>query len=126
MKVKNTMASQKKSLEKTRGRLQEVFGGDYSNFTCYASTPEHLSITGNDSRVLGYRVRFDANILGEWATSSAQLPPLPMTSSKRGEFEERHYVVCTDYTNNSVPFVSLEYKRDDKKRWSCQCLDGPK
>ncbi len=52
VKVKDTMVSLQKSLEKTRGRLEEVFRGDYSNFTRYVSMPEHSCILGNDGKVL--------------------------------------------------------------------------
>ncbi len=63
IKAKNTMASLKKSQEKTRERLEEVFGGDYSNFTLYAPTPEHLCTLGNDGKVFGHRVRSNVNFL---------------------------------------------------------------
>jgi hypothetical protein len=52
VKVKHTMASLKMSLKKTSRKLEKVFGGNYSNFTWYASTPEHLCILGKDSKVL--------------------------------------------------------------------------
>ncbi len=52
VKVKLTMASLKMSLEKTRRKLEKVFGGNYSNFTWYASTPEHLCTLGKDRKVL--------------------------------------------------------------------------
>jgi hypothetical protein len=115
VKVKNTMASLKKSLVGTRGKLEKVFGGDYSKFTKYASTLKHLCILGSDGKVLGYMVRYNASFLSELAASSAQLPPIPLSKTSRGEFEEKHYVVWADYAVKLVPFISLEFKRDEKK-----------
>jgi hypothetical protein len=88
VKLKNTMASLKKSLVGARGKPEEILGEDFSEFTRFACMPEHLCILGNDSKVLGYRVGYGHRFLGELAISSAQLPPLPLTSTKRGDFEE--------------------------------------
>jgi hypothetical protein len=79
----------------------------------------------NDGKVLGYRVMYNPCTLSDLATSFAQLPPLPVTVSEKGEFEESHYVVWADYAINSVPFVSLEFQRDEKK-WGCKCMDQEK
>ncbi len=68
VKLNNTMASLKKSQVGTRGELDNIFGGDYSEFTKFASMPEHLCILVNNGKVLGYRVRYDQKSLGELAT----------------------------------------------------------
>jgi hypothetical protein len=116
VKVEHTLTSLKKSLEGTRGKLEKVFGGDYLEFTKYDSKPEHLCILGKDGRVLGYRVRYDPSFVSQLSSSTSRLPPIPAHLTRRGEFEERHYAVWADYALRSVPFVSLDFRNDNKRR----------
>jgi hypothetical protein len=48
VKVKNTIVSLKMSLVRIERKLEELFGGDYSQFTKYASMLEHLYILKRD------------------------------------------------------------------------------
>jgi hypothetical protein len=116
VKVEQTLSSLRKSLEGTRGKLEEVFGGDYSEFTRYNSTPEHLCILGKDGKVLGYRIRYVPSFVGQLSSSTSRLPPVPSHQTEKGEFEERHYAVWADYGLRCVPFLSMEFRTDNKKK----------
>jgi hypothetical protein len=64
VKVEHILSSLRKSLECIRQKLEEVFGGDYTEFTKYNSTPGHLCIVKKDGKVLGYRRRYNPSFVG--------------------------------------------------------------
>jgi hypothetical protein len=116
VKVEHTLSSLRTSLEGTKGKLEEVFSEDYSEFTRYIYTPEHLCILGSDEKVPGYRTRYDPRFVGQLSASTSRLPPVLPHQTERGEFEERHYAVWAVYAVRSVPSVSFEFRKDNKKK----------
>ncbi len=85
-------------------------------FTKYDSKPKHLCILGKEGRVLVYRVRYDPSYVSQLSSSISRLYPVHANQTRRGEFEESHCAVWADYSLRSVPFVSLEFRKDNKRR----------
>jgi hypothetical protein len=75
----------------------------------------HLLIESSNSKILGYRIRPDTRLVQRLEEYSAALPPVKKTVTDRGTFEERYYCLWAKYTPGGLPFISLDFWKDNKR-----------